>query len=1239
MAKHDDIDLIRLFGLSQDEANGLGLDASGRLPQENELPAHADAEPDPSSCAPAHGDGYGSIDAVPSSNSARNDINDLLDDELAILAMLDNGEQRNAASYNGHGALRGLSLASNAEPLDAPLKLVAAAEPLPQLELIAPLEEDDERFIVTAGDDDADSSDDADLIGLFGLSTDEANGLGLGSGNGNHHDPSSRYSAEDVSSTAIAAGAVEDEDENEDNAGASTHLVFPTMHLHAIGDADDSTSGFFIADPNDDMAAAQWLEPSAAGLAQLDDAAIYPVGDAELSADLTPDAPLKPADSGASVGAFGGIESIVPPAASSEGAVYDALDLAIWGLADEPRLAGLSVDRGMDWEPAADAPTAAADWAGDALSVSVSSPVPIQGLDQGRDQDQNQNRDSTQVPYTPNIPTVDPDLLDAFAEESAELLDGLHLELERLESDVDDHGALLETRRIIHTLKGGAKMCGFEVVASLAHSCENLLDLIADGAAALDGPALHALFDCEPLLRTAVQDAIAGEVTDVRGPNALAARFDALCVAVSAACPDATADADEGAIPAISLETEPEPEDEDTEEWSAPRASDDVDIAEEIIAAPAVHGEAEPASGETTIASETAPEPQRRSPAAELWRPAAPATNDTHDGATPAPRPAGRRGSNSISVDLNKVDSVVAKVTEMAAHRASSQGMIGQLMETSQEARRNVTRLNSLVMQIGNECASIQPDEIKDDDLNLESYNALNTLIFQLQEAVSDQQAMIQSIHDTITSHWSLQATESRVDADIQSALMSIRLIPIGNMRVRLDGVVRQAAEATGKLVRWQLQGSSVAVEKNVFDRLFEPLMHLLRNAIDHGIETPVARREAGKPETGAITVSAGQEGNQIVISIADDGDGIIPNKIATLAVERGIVTAEQAGGMSHQQKIGLIFTPGFSTADKVSHISGRGVGMDAVHEACLRMGGSIDVSSRPGVGSTFTMRLPLSLSVTRGLIIRDGGCLMVLPVTQVTALHLVSSGDVVETQGGRVARIEGQELPVYNLPPLPGAVPASYVQNGEVNVLQVTHNGGSIGLLIEDVLGEEEVLIKAPPALLRGVKTLLGAYVLPDGRVAPVVNLPQMLVDLRTVTTLTAPKEEGKATELRALIVDDSMSMRVALSGTLQGAGFTVLTARDGQEALEVLKREGLPSLVTLDVEMPRMDGLETLYAIRQMAGAQQLPVFMMTSRGGAKHRRAAEQLGATRYFTKPYRDSELATAAREVCNSAISA
>jgi len=956
---------------------------------------------------------------------------------------------------------------------------------------------------------------------------------------------------------------------------------------------------------------------------------------------------------------------------------------------------------------------------------------------------------------------ADPDLLDAFAEESAELLDGLHVELEGLEGNPDDRDALLETRRIVHTLKGGAKMCGFEHIGALTHACENLLDLVADGAAPLDTPALRALFACEPLLRATVQDALTGSGgaagEDAERLTELAAHFDALCVGAGStaqapwrddidtslavdtapsipAAPwngneeDSNEEDQDGAPSApldkprlveTCLEAETRLEERSALSEPAPRSAGDAptrsaDVLPADISAQNPRSVADtPEAGTRVDTPEARPGRQvagapdkRRADVAEASASAgtpdnglahaAPSPDDTSSPALPVtnrseapseadrgeasvglvvgppraaayaeparpagwiptaviapkpergagrgdePRPSGRRGSNSINVDLAKVDAVVAKVTEVAAHRASYQGMVRQLMDTSEEARRNVERLQALAAQIGNECARMRPEPARSapgagqsgarDDLDLESYSPLNTAVLQLQEAVSDQQALIQRVADTITTHWRLRAVESRVDADIQSALVNIRLIPLVNMRVRLDGVVRQATQATGKNVRWTLQGGSVAVEKNVFDHLFEPLMHLLRNAVDHGLESAEGRRAAGKPETGSITVEARQEDNRIVIRVVDDGAGIDPDRVAALAVDRGVIAPDAARGLTPQQRMELIFTPGFSTATSVSHLSGRGVGMDAVREACARMGGTLELESKGGQGTTFALHLPLSLSVTRGLIVRDGGCPMALPVTGVSALNLVSADDIVEGPLGRIARIEGQDLPVYNLPPLPGARAADYVRNGEVHVLQVAHEGGFIGVLIEDVLGEEEMLVKAPPALLRHVKSLLGAYVLPDGTVAPVVNLPQVLADLRPVATLSPPATEVGERPRTALIVDDSTSMRVALSGTLQNVGFIVLTARDGQEALDVLKREGLPSLVTLDIEMPRMDGLEALFAIRQMPGAETLPVFMMTSRGGAKHRRAAEQLGATRYFTKPYRDSELAATA----------
>jgi len=1078
---------------------------------------------------------------------------------------------------------------------------------------------------------------DVDLIGLFGLNAEEAAGLGLGLPLSTSTTPPTpaRPDVDDLALLAMLDAEADNTSAHALDESSRRRVQVPAADVLSSS-SPPAPAPRTPAIPRGDAGAD--VAPGAGSregfrFVRMQKPAATPTAPAEVSptapAEVSPTAPAE----------------VSPTAATMAAEEY--VDLAaLFGLSTEESLALGIVD-----PPALDRP--GADEL-DAHAPSLSAaPMPEPGPEglwrrtdpEGPGAPAGDQRGQASEP-------TDPLLLEAFAEESAELLDALHVELENIEHNRGDHGALLEIRRVVHTIKGGAKMCLFEHVVTLTHACENLLDLLADGARALDTPALRALFACEPLLRALVQDALVNRQDEgsLTLAKRLAAHFDALCAGVDRGEPvgynggepagdnDADIVADQPAVAPDIASVAPVQE---TSVAVAPVQS---------IGRPAGEGMREegrerprpsdPLSGSTTSSSGAGRGPD----GAVLTSAPVPVAVEA---AERVERSGGRRGRESINVDLAKVDAVVAKVTEMAAHRSSYQGMVGQLMETTEEARRNILRLHELALGIGNECMAAQPAPPAPGareqaswayDLGLESYNALGALALQLQEAVADQQALIERHYDTIANHWNLRATESRVDADLQSALMNIRLIPLSTMRVRLDGVVRQAAQATGKSVRWQLQGGNVAVEKNVFDRLFEPLMHLLRNAVDHGLEAPAARRAAGKNETGFITVSARGEDNHVVITVADDGAGIAPERIAAVAVGRGVIAAERAAALSERQKIELIFTPGFSTAGSVSHLSGRGVGMDAVREACLRMGGAIDVESRPGLGATFAMRLPLSLSVTRGLIVRDGGCYMAVPVGQIAALHLVPTSDIVDRlddQGkrGRVARIEGQDLPVYTLPPLPGAAPAAYVQNNEVHVLQVPHEGGSLGLIIEDVLDEEEMLIKAVPPLLRGVKTLLGSYVLPDGAVAPVVNLPRLLADLRPAVTLRAEEKETVEREPVALVVDDSLSMRVALSGTLQGAGFTVLTARDGQEALDVLKREGLPSIITLDIEMPRMDGLETLFAIRQMPGAAELPVFMMTSRGGAKHRRAAEQLGATSYFTKPYRDSEFAAAARAAC------
>ncbi len=1270
MIEGDDIDLVRLFGLSDEEVSGLGLDAAGPS-RDDHLPAIP--SPLPRDAAPTAPDGSRrALAAVPSSTqSPRATAGQLSypstfvspaprhppltahDSEPSagpsLTATPPVGDKNSAIRPSITRRLQGFirrgtssELESEASPVEprgadpvlptpGSLSPIAARQESTGEEVIGADKADksmraffDAPLMIpvplatpeTPTDGDAAPSrppgardtlptleeDDVDVASLFELSTEEVRGLGLDASEGTH--------APAAFNGRLVAGGEE----------ASPPVApLPPAAWDEQARRADELDLFAMLDAAEPAA----LTPYAPSV---------PAPISQHPAPLAPLTPLIGASQPAGASSAEQRESRAPGerrqsngagdhAASHPDAPLDDLDEDA-GDVDVATLFGLSSEelRGLGIEE----------------SVAPASPVVAEAPAV--------QPSAAPAPATtvPSEARIDPDLLAAFAEESTELLDGIHVELERLEEDPSDRDALLETRRCIHTIKGGAALCGFEAVALLTHSCENLFDLIAAGTAPLDAPALDAFFACEPLLRGAIQDAVAGIMA--RSDEALfdlAARFETLCAPWDALVSEPVSESEQEHerpdLPTASVEGAAQPA--APASVRAQRTAAQPDALQLYAPLPTVV-----APGMATATS--APPAALPMPASELAPVSAPVPvvvprppMTAADGLSPdseAARPsATRRGATSINVDLAKVDTVVAKVTELAAARASSQDMVGQLMETAEEARRNATRLRDLSARLGNEWADMRPDDEADDKRAMEAYTDLSSIVLRLQEAVSDQQALVQRVYDTITMHWRLRATEGRANADIQGALMSIRLIPIAHMRVRLDGVIRQAAQATGKQVRWQLQGGQVAVEKNVFDRLFEPLMHLLRNSVDHGLESPEARRVAGKPAAGSITVAASQEGNQIVITVGDDGAGIVPERIAALAMERGIVTPEQAASLTAQQKINLIFTPGFSTAGAVSHLSGRGVGMDAVREACLRMGGSIGVSSQPGAGTTVTMRLPLSLSVTRGLIVRDGGCLLALPIAQIDALHLVPVSDIARTPTGQVAHLEGQDLSIYNLPALPGARPSSYVQNGEVNVLQVRYDGGAIGIVIEDVLDEEEILIKAPPLLLRAIPTLLGAYVLPNGTVAPVINLPRMLADLQPVSTLVPAVAKRDEREPTALVVDDSMSMRVALTGTLQNVGFHVLTARDGQEALEVMKREGVPALIMLDIEMPRMDGLETLFAVRQLPGARDIPVFMLSSRGGSKHRRAADQLGATRYFTKPYRDSELAGAARAVLTS----
>ena len=786
---------------------------------------------------------------------------------------------------------------------------------------------------------------------------------------------------------------------------------------------------------------------------------------------------------------------------------------------------------------------------------------------------------------SPPLSKMAQELLEVFMEEAIEMLDSLHTSLELLER-TPSMAAVIEANRTVHTIKGGARMCGLQAMTELSHACEDAIGPAASAKDTLPPRLIALLFLAEQEMRAALSTPAEGS-----GSAASLALLAAQLREVKGTA---------GAAPA------PQAID------AMPDEIDEPDDEEEALAALAATREDSPDTGRLT----GAPPPLLRRPTIVA-----------------------SQGSR-LAVDLQKVENMVAKVTEIVANRAASHGLMETLSATVTESMRTVHRLQNLASQLHYQIASQGLDVTEEYDPNglaLETYGPLKQMMLQLQEAVADQQALIQGTMDIVTNKRALAAVETRLDSDLQSALLNIRLLPLSQLRVRLDQVVRSSAASAHREVRWAMEGQNVALDKHVCDRLFEPLMHLLRNAIDHGIEPPEEREAMGKPRIGRVVVHASVEGNQAVVTVSDDGAGIDADRIAAKAVERGLISAEQSSALSAREKLDLVFRPGFSTASAITELSGRGMGMEIVREACTRMGGSAAIAPRPSGGTVVTLQVPLSLSVLHALIVKDNGRLLGIPASQVASVHLVRSGTVRENERGRAVRMGREEVQLYRLPPGPAARSGVVDPSGEFSVLIVPYKDGRVALAVDELVNEEDLIVKSLPHLLQGVDRLLGAVVLSNGVPAPVLNLSPLLDLVLAEGAAPPPVAPRASVEQLVLVVDDSLTMRIALTQTLGHAGFRVLTARDGQEALELIRTNGLPSLVTLDIEMPRMDGLETLYAIRNTEGGAEIPVFMLTSRSGHKHKRTAMKLGATRYFTKPYHDREFLRAVQEATGLAL--
>jgi two-component system, chemotaxis family, sensor histidine kinase and response regulator PixL len=553
------------------------------------------------------------------------------------------------------------------------------------------------------------------------------------------------------------------------------------------------------------------------------------------------------------------------------------------------------------------------------------------------------------------------------------------------------------------------------------------------------------------------------------------------------------------------------------------------------------------------------------------------------------------------------------------------------------------------------------------DPLEMDRYGSLNA---QLQEIFEDTVQLEETVDDIVLfarqSNQILDQQRQMLNS-LREELLWARMLPLGEVLNRFPRALHKLASTYGKPAKLTLTGTHVLVDKAILEKLYDPLLHLLRNAFDHGIESPEIRRQEGKPEQGEIEIRAYHRGNQTVIEVRDDGQGLNLDRIRMRALELGWLMPEQIMSTPASELFKLIFEPGFSTAQQVNELSGRGVGLDVVRSQLRAIKGTVAITSSPGQGTTFSLNLPLTLTMAKLVVCIVGTTALAMPTDDVEEIVTPGAGQSKQSGTQRFLYWREQIIPIYPLSglvdyfcPLPDVLQTKALEGlispegTELPVLIMQRNGEPFALEVDRLVTEQELVIKPFGAAIASPDYIYGCTILGDGSLVPVVD-GKALLELKltpqtsTITVkddadpippsnrawagpkaLPPVKSTNKAPTI--LVVDDAVTLRRTLALSLERAGFRVMQAKDGWEAVNQLRQSTSVQLVVCDIEMPNMNGFEFLSYRRQDSKLAEIPIVMLTSRSNEKHRWLAMQLGATAYFTKPYLEQEFLSTLRNL-------
>ena len=808
---------------------------------------------------------------------------------------------------------------------------------------------------------------------------------------------------------------------------------------------------------------------------------------------------------------------------------------------------------------------------------------------------------------------IDDELIDIFLEEADELLESCEDILNEIKATPNSTEHIHHLQRNMHTLKGGARMAELTPVGDLTHNLESLVVMVDEKKVSAD----KTLFD---LLQESL-DVLTGMLGSVRKREALVSANDLnnrIEMLMRGEIQEKRL-VERFDVELSELESEG---DEDLE---------DIDISDLL---PVDDKEAESEEQAEGALKRRGSDAEQEKP---HWGERASDVNY-------------KDSQEQVRVRADLLNNLVNYAGEVNIYHARMGKQISDFGFNLSELTSTVVRLKEQLRKLEIETEiqirsgyEKESDNFDDsfDPLEMDQYSTMQQLTRSLGETAADVESINEILSEITRDSETLLGQESRISTDLQEGLMRTRMVRFGGLSSRLRRIVRQISRELGKEVEVEIIGDSSEVDRTVLDRIIAPLEHMLRNAVAHGIELPAARKAQGKDETGKITIDADRQGADIVINVKDDGAGIDVDKVREKAIKQGFMTAETE--LSDHDALQFILQSGFSTADEVSQVAGRGVGMDVVDSEIKQLGGVLEIDTNRGRGTEFHIRLPLTLAINQALLVSTSDDVFAIPlssiegVVRITGLELQRFYD----SNNSFYEFNGIEYELKHLGGLLTGNRGDYSKQLQLFPVLLVHVGDQhFALHVDDLLGRREIVVKPVGMQIGGVRGIAGATILADGRVVLILEMSALVVADSLFREHVPVVEEAEAVivsdKKTIMVVDDSITIRKVTERMLARYGIEVILAKDGVDATNKLQ-DVLPDLMLLDIEMPRMDGFEVASFVRSDERLKNLPIIMITSRTGSKHKEKALEIGVNQYLGKPFQEDDLVSNINEILHTAF--